>query len=68
MPASTARRLVLPDFCAQRAVLVVLLIVTLTALLLALSTAGFSALFWTDLARNVLFLMWTGLAGSALLC
>jgi two-component system sensor histidine kinase AlgZ len=68
MPVSTARRLVLPDFCAQRAVLAVLLIVTLTALLLALSTAGFSAAFWTDLARNVLFLMWTGLAGCALLC
>lgn len=68
MTASTARRLVLPDFCAPRAVLVVLLIVTLTALLLALSTAGFSALFWTDLARNVLFLVWTGLAGCGLLC
>jgi two-component system, LytTR family, sensor histidine kinase AlgZ len=68
MSASPARRLVLPDFCAPRAVLVVLLIVTLTALLLALSTAGFSTLFWTDLARNVLFLVWTGLAGCALLC
>jgi two-component system, LytTR family, sensor histidine kinase AlgZ len=68
MPASTARRLVLPDFCAPRAVLAVLLIVTLTALLLALSTAGFSTLFWTDLARNVLFLTWTGLAGCGLLC
>jgi len=68
MPDSTARRLVLPDFCAPRAVLVVLLIVTLTALLLALSTAGFGAVFWTDLARNVLFLVWTGLAGCGLLC
>jgi two-component system sensor histidine kinase AlgZ len=68
MPASTARRLLLPDFCAPRAVLVVLLIVTLTALLLALSSAGFGAAFWTDLARNVLFLVWAGLAGAALLC
>jgi two-component system sensor histidine kinase AlgZ len=68
MTESTARRLVLPDFCAPRAVLVVLLIVTLTALLLALSTAGFSSVFWSDIARNVLFLTWTGLAGCALLC
>jgi len=68
MTESTARRLVLPDFCAPRAALGVLLIVTLTALLLALSTAGFSFLFWSDLARNVLFMMWTGFAGCALLC
>jgi two-component system sensor histidine kinase AlgZ len=68
MPASTARRLLLPDFCAQRAVLSVLLIVTLTALLLALSTAGFGPMFWTDLARNTLFLLWAGLAGAAMLC
>jgi two-component system, LytTR family, sensor histidine kinase AlgZ len=64
----SARRLVLPDFCAPRAVLVVLLIVTLTAFLLALSAAGFSPQFWTDLARNVLFLTWAGLAGAGLLC
>jgi two-component system sensor histidine kinase AlgZ len=68
MTASTTRHLVLPDFCAPRAVLVVLLIVTLTALLLALSTAGFSSVFWGDLARNVLFLTWTGIAVCALLC
>jgi two-component system sensor histidine kinase AlgZ len=68
MTEPTARHLVLPDFCAPRAVLVVLLIVTLTALLLALSTAGFSSVFWSDIARNVLFLTWTGIAGCALLC
>jgi two-component system, LytTR family, sensor histidine kinase AlgZ len=68
MPASTTRHLLLPDFCAPRAVLVVLLIVTLTALVLAMSSAGFGIDFWTDLARNVLFLVWTGLAGAALLC
>jgi two-component system, LytTR family, sensor histidine kinase AlgZ len=63
-----ARRLLLPDFCSPRAVLTVLLIVTLTALLLALSSAGFGPQFWTDLARNVLFLVWTGLLGAGLLC
>jgi two-component system sensor histidine kinase AlgZ len=61
-------RLLLPDFCNPRAVLVVLLIVTLTALLLALSNAGFGPDFWTDLARNILFLVFTGLAGAGLLC
>jgi two-component system sensor histidine kinase AlgZ len=49
-------------------VLVVLLIVTLTALLLALSSAGFGLDFWTDLARNILFLVFTGLAGAGVLC
>jgi two-component system sensor histidine kinase AlgZ len=49
-------------------VLVVLLIVTLTALLLALSSAGFGMHFWTDLARNILFLVFTGLAGAGVLC
>jgi two-component system sensor histidine kinase AlgZ len=65
---TSTQRLHLPDFCAPRAVLVVLLIVTLTALLLSLSSAGFGSRFWTDLARNVLFLVWTGLVGAALLC
>ena len=68
LPAATARRLLLPDFCSPRAVLVVLVIVALTALLLALASAGFGPVFWTDLARNVLFLVWTGLLGAALLC
>lgn len=45
-----------------------LLIVTLTALLLALASAGFTALFLADLSHNLLFLVWVGLAGAALLC
>jgi two-component system, LytTR family, sensor histidine kinase AlgZ len=65
---SAARHLLLPDFCSPRAVLVVLLIVTLTALLLAVSSAGFGPAFWIALARNVLFLVWTGLLGAAVLC
>jgi two-component system sensor histidine kinase AlgZ len=63
-----AHRLQLPDFCAPRAVLTVLLIVALTAVLLTLSDAGFGRTFWTDLARTGLFLVWTGLTGAALLC
>lgn len=66
--AVTARRLLLPDFCAPLAVLAVLVIVALTALLMALADAGFGPDFWTSLARKLLFLVWTGLLGAALLC
>lgn len=45
-----------------------LLIVTLTALLLALASAGFSATFLADLSHNLLLLVWVGLAGAAILC
>jgi two-component system, LytTR family, sensor histidine kinase AlgZ len=54
MPVSPARHLQLPDFCAPRAVLSLLVIVTLTALLLALASAGFGARFWSDLTHNLL--------------
>jgi two-component system, LytTR family, sensor histidine kinase AlgZ len=66
--AATARRLLLPDFCAPLAVLAVLVIVTLSALLLAIADAGFGPDFWSSLARKLLFLVWTGLLGAALLC
>ena len=48
--------------------LAVLLIVTLTALVLALASAGFTAAFLADLSHNLLFLVWVGLGGAALLC
>lgn len=60
--------LLLPDFCAPRAVLLVLSIVALTALLLTLASPGPGPAFWGDLARRLLFLIWVGLAGAALLC
>ena len=57
----------LPDFCAQRTALAIVVIVELTAFVLALARQ--SAMdFWTDLGRTSLFLLWIGLAGSALLC
>jgi two-component system sensor histidine kinase AlgZ len=59
--------LLLPDFCAPRAVLMVLVVVTLTALLLSLA-ADPGAGFWTELARRLLFLIWVALSGAALLC
>lgn len=62
------RRLLLPDFCTPRAVLFVLVIVTLTATLLTLAEAGISAAFLGMLSRNLLFLTWVGLFGAALLC
>jgi two-component system, LytTR family, sensor histidine kinase AlgZ len=61
-------RLQLPDFCTPRALLAVLVIISLTAILLALSSAGFDALFLTELAHSLMFLVWVGLAGAALLC
>ncbi len=60
--------LLLPDFCAPRAVLMVLVIVTVTALLLTLAAPGPGPRFWGELARRLLFLIWVGLAGAAVLC
>jgi two-component system sensor histidine kinase AlgZ len=65
---SPTRRLQLPDFCTPRALLAVLVIVSLTALLLALSAAGFNRRFLDELAHNLMFLVWVGLGGAALLC
>jgi two-component system, LytTR family, sensor histidine kinase AlgZ len=57
----------LPDFCTPRSTLAIVLIVELTAFVLALARQ--SALdFWTDLALTALFLLWIGLVGAALLC
>jgi two-component system, LytTR family, sensor histidine kinase AlgZ len=57
----------LPDLCSARAALVVVLIVQLTALVLALARTS-DAGFWTDLARTSTFLLWIGLVGASLLC
>jgi two-component system, LytTR family, sensor histidine kinase AlgZ len=62
----------LPDFCTSRAALAIVLIVELTAIVLALARQGGDharALdFWADLARSSLFLLWVGLVGAAFLC
>jgi two-component system, LytTR family, sensor histidine kinase AlgZ len=60
--------LYLPDFCTSRATLAIVLIVELTALVLTLARQSATVDFWTDLVRTALFLLWIGLAGSALLC
>lgn len=62
----------LPNFCTSRAALAIVLIVELTAILLALARQGGSGSeapdFWADLARASLFLLWVGLVCAALLC
>src|SRR5262245_6548916 len=60
--------LYLPDFCTSRATLGIVLIVELTAIVLTLARESATIDFWTDLVRTSLFLLWIGLAGSALLC
>ena len=62
------RGLMLPDFCAARAVLAVVLIVTLTAVVLSVARQNAVLNFWLDLARTSLFLLWTGLGSAAALC
>ena len=62
------KSLYLPDFCTSRAALVLILIVELTALILTLARQSPEGDFWADLARTSLFLLWIGLAGTALLC
>jgi len=63
-----ARRLALPDFCAARSVLAVLVIVGLTALVLTVAADQSALGFWTNLARTSFFLVWIGLLGTAILC
>ena len=57
----------LPDVCQSRAAFAIVLIVQLTALVLALARQN-NAGFWTDLGRTSLFLLWIGLAGAGMLC
>jgi two-component system, LytTR family, sensor histidine kinase AlgZ len=63
-----SRSLNLPDFCAARAVLAVVLIVTLTAIVLAVARQGSGLSFWLDLALSSLFLLWAGMGSAAALC
>lgn len=58
----------LPDFCAARAVLAVVLIVELVAIMLAIARQALHGNFWIDLAACSLFLLWIGLGCAAVLC
>jgi two-component system, LytTR family, sensor histidine kinase AlgZ len=66
--ADRQRSLYLPDFCASRAALAIVLIVELTAFVLTLARDSGRVDFWTDLVRTSMFLLWIGLAGAGLLC
>jgi two-component system, LytTR family, sensor histidine kinase AlgZ len=67
-PAGDNNSYYLPDFCTSRATLAVVLIVELTALVLALSRFDTELGFWMELARSSIFLVWIGLTGAAALC
>jgi len=64
-PATTLH---LPDFCAARAILAVVLIVEMVAILFALARQTLQQNFWIDLASCSLFLLWLGLGCTAVLC
>ena len=66
-PEETAQLLQLPDFAAGRTVLGMILIVVLTALLMALSRDNGHLGFWADLGQATLFLTWICLCGALLL-
>jgi two-component system sensor histidine kinase AlgZ len=57
----------LPDFCAPRMVLAVVLISELLALIFTLARPD-NVGFLTDLARVSLFVQWLGLTGATVLC
>lgn len=58
----------LPDFCAARAVLAVVLLVELVAMVLTIARQSLQQNFWVDLAASSLFLLWIGLGCAAVLC
>ena len=62
------RRFYLPDLCRSRAALGAVLIVELTAIVLALARNTIGVDFWSDLGRTSFFLLWIGLAGVGILC
>jgi two-component system sensor histidine kinase AlgZ len=63
-----ARTLLLPDFCAARSVLAVVLIVELVALVFAIARHSAQQDFWIDFAGCSIFLLWLGLVCTAVLC
>ena len=67
-PSDAARAYYLPDFCTSRAALAIVLIVELTALVVALARQSNEVGFWLELSRSSLLLMWIGLTGTAALC
>ena len=68
-PKSTStNQFYLPDLCAPRMVLVIVLVAELIAIMHTLSRHGVAQDFWIDLAKSSLFLLWAALGGAWLLC
>jgi two-component system sensor histidine kinase AlgZ len=63
-----AAKFFLPDFCAARAVLAVVLITEIVALMFAIARHAIRDSFWIDLATCSLFLLWMGLGCAAVMC
>ena len=64
----TAPAFYIPDLCASRRVLGIVLTAELIAVLLASARLGLAGTFWEDLARTSIFLLWIGLGSAGVLC
>jgi len=62
------RGFLVPDLCASRSVLFLLLVGALLALTLVLFDSGLAAFDWVGLGRTGVFILWNMLAGAACLC
>ena len=58
----------LPDFCAAGSVFIVVLIAELIAILLTLTAHDTPGLFFVELARNSLFILWIAMLGCVVMC
>ena len=58
----------LPDFCDNRTVFLIVLIVELLAFVLALTQSRTLERFWTELALTSLFAQWVALMATVVLC
>ncbi len=67
-PAPPEDTLFLPDFCAFRMVLAVVLVDQLLAFVVVLAPTRLSADSWRDMAYSSLFIQWVGLSSAAALC
>jgi two-component system sensor histidine kinase AlgZ len=67
-PASTQDTLFLPDFCALRMVLAIVLVGQLLAFVVTLAPTRLSVDSWRDMAYSSLFIQWVGLSSAAILC
>ena len=67
-PAPGEDTLFLPDFCALRTVLAIVLAGQLLAFVLVLAPTRVEGDGWQDLAFGSLFIQWVGLSSAAILC